>query len=1642
MIYSRPDGVHHPAARVLACALLAAMLVLSFLAYPPTIHAQVKWRAPAGLPPLSGTDDTGRSAPVPLNPELDGTFPVSISTQPTLVWRNVPAGTGQVQFRIVSLAGGAKATSIWQTTVRVGGDGTARARVGPGVLRHGASYAWAAVSTSDGAQRKGPFGLTIDVQRSSVQPSWTLGDVSVAQVTGELVYSWQGAQLDALAGKVGWSLTHRPTNAPRPGLPSGWTLTVTGSTGWESLDLNPDGSVTLTNNSGASVSYTRTGANQWQPAVGRFATAGQMTMLTQNGDGTFSATDTSRLVTVFSKPTVNQRGYPIKVWGLDAPTIQQVWVAGRITKVTDPVTENTTSFFYGGDEGCGATTDPGFQAAPRGYLCGVLDWSGNLTLLQYVSTPDGPQIGRIVSGLGMGVNAGVQDIGWDDSGRIVETRTPFTTRVVASGAIPGLGADDDRVKTQVTYDAQGRVATITAPEGLITGAAQAADRAHRAQASFTYAPFTVRGTSDGAPVGILEQTWTDPVTMQKTRSRDRQGNVVSYAYDANGYLVRMTDEATNTVTETQYDAQGRAIAQIGPTRGALDSPTAPRTTTQYDRNPDGTPWTGLAVRYWDNAGFNDAPRGGTTGPIMPGATTPIAGLSANWPTAPVDTATGAWAARMTGLYVAAAEGAHVFQNTTTAQLWVNGSLCSPTCRVNLDTGATASLQLDMVSRAGEPVGINALVTPPGGQRSPIPTSALRPNYGLATASTVREFHAGGTTELVTRMVYDKVTTQLLETIAPSGAKQTRTYEPYDPAKGQWGRSTSVTDASGRTTTSAFAAAGAVGTDCQGTQLAQEGAQQSLTLPGGTTISQVVAPGGGAVKTTDGTTTVCGSTLPNAVGTASTTTGVGAEVTSSTTRFVNGDPLVVATTTTSQGETETSTARLDSNGSVWTTTDAFGTRTTIQSDPFSGLTTRKTETTAAGETRTIDYAYAPNEEVATITVNGRLLLTNEYAADGRLLRTVLANGAVQTVELDANNNGRKVETTFADGTVVSETAVRSPTGRLLGRTLSGPTGTSTFSYTYNVDGRLIRTTLAGTIPVLATEWASQYEGAEGLHGNRASKTTTLADGTKQTIAFTYGGDSRPLTASAGRLAGDITYDAAGRATRVGGVSLAYNAAGQLLSAADGGRAYTFTDGGATTTLTRTLPDGSSAAVSYSASGDTLILGPDRTIEGQLIGLTAGIKVVLDRTGAPARWIYEDMLGNMTWRSTGMGGPGRTHLYAPFGEPVSAQRGTAPATPLDLVINGLGWASGRGATTMRLAAPLMTIGARAYSSDAGRWLSADPDVNGSLNAYEYAIGDPVNMLDPTGNSPTGEVAGMIAAVVVGALIGFFTFGIGTAFTTAGYAAIVIQVAVAAGLGFLSGAVGSIVQQSVDKGFKNIDWSEVGIAAGSAAWQGAATAGALSYFTKMLPASIIARKLAYETAEEYNSTSRVGRVFRVVIGKGYNDAAKSARAAAALRGESTSKWSAMFTTKGSVFTMSRRVAAAEQGRLGQLAGSLEDPFAMSGSVRNSVTHVSARPATVNAVESVRGNQGLLGALDSSNDARTVFVRQIENEYAENVRSTIDFQQANLIFSQDLARFSAGGGVISPVVEAQQSQFQKFIVEQILKDMRMSNSFASSIY
>lgn len=63
---------------------------------------------------------------------------------------------------------------------------------------------------------------------------------------------------------------------------------------------------------------------------------------------------------------------------------------------------------------------------------------------------------------------------------------------------------------------------------------------------------------------------------------------------------------------------------------------------------------------------------------------------------------------------------------------------------------------------------------------------------------------------------------------------------------------------------------------------------------------------------------------------------------------------------------------------------------------------------------------------------------------------------------------------------------------------------------------------------------------------------------------------------------------------------------------------------------------------------------------------------------------------------------------------------------------GWLGGKGRRT-ELASGVVQMGVRSYVPAMGRFTSVDPVLGGSANAYEYAMGDPVNMFDLDGQSP---------------------------------------------------------------------------------------------------------------------------------------------------------------------------------------------------------------------------------------------------------------------------------------------------------------------
>ena len=200
------------------------------------------------------------------------------------------------------------------------------------------------------------------------------------------------------------------------------------------------------------------------------------------------------------------------------------------------------------------------------------------------------------------------------------------------------------------------------------------------------------------------------------------------------------------------------------------------------------------------------------------------------------------------------------------------------------------------------------------------------------------------------------------------------------------------------------------------------------------------------------------------------------------------------------------------------------------------------------------------------------------------------------------------------------------------------------------------------------------------------------------------------------------------------------------------------------------------------------------------------------------------------------------------------------------------------------------ARYYDSSIGRFIQADNVVFGAetstaayLNRYAYGVNNPIIYTDPSGNvaflvglgiailvstvlsvgaylivsAVSGEkvtALGVLKAAAIGALTGMVGFGVGTIVANGVKAAYIMKTGmeatkaviaagnVAGGVlgGFTSGFVGSVVSQSWNGGFNEVDWGQAGAEGGIGAGIGLITGGiyGLANIKKAFPESSMTR------------------------------------------------------------------------------------------------------------------------------------------------------------------------------------------------------------
>ena len=265
-------------------------------------------------------------------------------------------------------------------------------------------------------------------------------------------------------------------------------------------------------------------------------------------------------------------------------------------------------------------------------------------------------------------------------------------------------------------------------------------------------------------------------------------------------------------------------------------------------------------------------------------------------------------------------------------------------------------------------------------------------------------------------------------------------------------------------------------------------------------------------------------------------------------------------------------------------------------------------------------------------------------------------------------------------------------------------TQVTAYKYDAASRLISATLGTNgmppAPSAVPQFAYRYDAA-------SNPTSIAANGATQSPTYT----------STNEIGGG-TYDLNGSPTSLEGATYAWDAANRLISATVGGIESDFTYDGLSRLVRIVEKQGGSTTSdkAYTWAGATRVLEHDNEASGSPVSKQYFAQGLVD--GGHAYYYAADRLGSVRQLVDGKGTIRASYDYDPYGAQVKLSGDSN---------SDLGYARYFGQTSQGLAFALY----RAYTPTGGRWLSRDPiGESGGLNLYQYAGGDPVNRLDPSG------------------------------------------------------------------------------------------------------------------------------------------------------------------------------------------------------------------------------------------------------------------------------------------------------------------------
>jgi RHS repeat-associated protein len=978
-------------------------------------------------------------------------------------------------------------------------------------------------------------------------------------------------------------------------------------------------------------------------------------------------------------------------------------------------------------------------------LCQVKFWDGSTSAIYYVDVAgQDPSVGRLVDfPEAKGEGASVFDIAYDGAGRVARTRSPLIASAAASDLI---GADDAQFWSEITYTPEGKVSTMIEP---------ASDAgATRCARSYEYSSLSSTSVSDSCFGGQILSVVFDPTTFFTVSATNSAGYELRNTWDfASGQLLSSTDYSGLT-TVNRYEG-GNLVQSWGPSKGSSNE--AQSTVREYDQSfldePDGVAMKGLDVTYWpstDDTGVDGAQE---LGPILNGTLVPS--LLVNWDKSPAGN-NGGWSGLMTGAIDVATAGTYkITSGNDTAKVRINNVLCvDGACEALLLGKGANQIRIDIASsESAASMDLSWAGPDTGGSLTAIPADALRPGYGYMTTTKVNDPNAvNAISENISKSSYlEPATGRVSSRVNQAGSRMTFAYEGGSAGKGGWNRQTGVTSATGAAYNYTYwGDRESAKSSCPGAKAAIQGGGAKTTIAPG--------PDGGEGPTTtqwfDASGDVVAAQLPGGVLTCSTyglagqtksveLVGMGSTYKTVNDFAVGGNPLLMESTETVDSMTTTTRVEIDLAGRTVRSVDRYGIETRYTYDLRTGATASTTLTVPGAAPIVTTNTFDSKGWLSSSAIDGKTQVTFAYNPDATVGSITYGNGV--TVSNTYNDSNRLVANSWTTPSgAFSNSRDISAGGNISGETLTAPSGSSTFTYTHDTNGRLSATTVsAGLVPVAKT-WAWTFDDAS----NRLTQKATTGGAAGSDYTYAYNKASQLTATTDPAASGGITYDDRGNATQVGPDTFAYDNANNVVSATDGTITVNYERNFAGTVIAKITAGGSDAGtIRYSSSG--ILLDEASKPYALRYSLPGGVSVTKALVGDnEGRWQYTSLGGDLFFETDDAGAlQGTVQVFDPYGQVL-----TVPNAPQAGLPNTT-WEAATGNESEALKTAYQLMGARVYIPALGRFAQLDPKVGGSANGYDYVNQDPINFSDPTGNeSENWLVNGLtgLAAFAVGALV----------------------------------------------------------------------------------------------------------------------------------------------------------------------------------------------------------------------------------------------------------------------------------------------------